>query len=881
MTTAFRPARNRDAYAAIRGYVYQIDRTVDRWLDLTPDEWLELERGEDIDVAGRAADAGLDPAAEARLLEQVKHREANLTLRSPAVSEALANFLDHHASNPRVHLRFCFVTNATVGHEQLRPFPGGLPGVELWEQIRGGRYSPEQLPAALDQLRQFLNTLQRPDGLALSVWDGWKTFLAANPAGGFERLVRGFEFSTGRPDAGRMASVVRDKLVSLGVCLATDAPSLHDRLFVYVARLLTAAGLKRLTAADRTRVLAEPAFPTADRAMLDRLRGIVGEHAVRLDDMEVRQHDFEEQLTGLLMPGTPTTRFVRGLIDVELTLPIPVARLSRRTAAVRRLCALLDSRTWVAVHGGPDAGKSQLGLLVAEAHGGCRGWVRFHHDQRPAEAADLADAALARLAGWHQRPARAGWQPEAAAAVGADALVVLDDLPRLADDVAATERFAQLGIACRQSGVRVLSTSQFMLPGRVRAALGDGLSDDPVPPFTDDEAGELFHAFGAPDTLTGSQGVPFMNGLAGGHPLLLAATAEFLRDRGWAYREEEFAALLRGDHTQRVMPEVVGRLTHTLDDTQRELLYRLTLPLGTFSDAEAMALAAVSPAVSRPRERFSRLLGSWVQQDSATRLAVSPLVRPLGRTELADDVRVGCYRELAGQLIRGGTLDQSSGESAVLYSLEARQYDQAAILYVSGLSSVLREPRHPSITRFIDKWRDTPLPGGLSVGAKLMVRAYQWAAFTRHDLDSRYVLADADALLEAATGADGWGVIALAVNGVSHGRQDARRVLRYIRRALALPQVYGRDGGELVFDTVFLPDTLWMLVTDLDTPAALSDWLDAAEAVPAAARQRFWASDRARQAVLLVPNRLYLTECDRPAAEAGLDGGVAGHGRGP
>ena len=47
---AFTTMRNRDAWATIRGYVYQVELTIDRWLTLQPEQVLELERGEDIDT---------------------------------------------------------------------------------------------------------------------------------------------------------------------------------------------------------------------------------------------------------------------------------------------------------------------------------------------------------------------------------------------------------------------------------------------------------------------------------------------------------------------------------------------------------------------------------------------------------------------------------------------------------------------------------------------------------------------------------------------------------------------------------------------------------------------------------------------------------------
>src|SRR4051812_4157747 len=103
-------ARDRDAYAAIRGFVYQVDLTVERWLDLDDGVHLELESGEDIDQVSRQL-AGGEPREWDRLLEQVKHRIAPITLTSESVRAALANFHEHHRLNPVPRLRFRFSTN--------------------------------------------------------------------------------------------------------------------------------------------------------------------------------------------------------------------------------------------------------------------------------------------------------------------------------------------------------------------------------------------------------------------------------------------------------------------------------------------------------------------------------------------------------------------------------------------------------------------------------------------------------------------------------------------------------------------------------------------------------------------------------------------------
>src|SRR5438270_225786 len=132
----FAITRDRDAWSVIRGFVYQVELTIDRWLSLQLNQVLELERGEDIDTIQRAMTSAEEE--QARLLEQIKVRETSLTLRSDAARAALASFFEHYQANKDLNLCFRYVTNARIGTERDSPAPGGASLIVIWEQIRGG-----------------------------------------------------------------------------------------------------------------------------------------------------------------------------------------------------------------------------------------------------------------------------------------------------------------------------------------------------------------------------------------------------------------------------------------------------------------------------------------------------------------------------------------------------------------------------------------------------------------------------------------------------------------------------------------------------------------------------------------------------------------------
>jgi hypothetical protein len=103
----------RDASDVIAGFVFQIDLTIQRWLELKDDEILELERGEDLDVIQLAG----EDVPETRILEQMKRRSTSaISLKSGDALTAVAHFCEHRKNNPSVRLRFttCPHTSASL-----------------------------------------------------------------------------------------------------------------------------------------------------------------------------------------------------------------------------------------------------------------------------------------------------------------------------------------------------------------------------------------------------------------------------------------------------------------------------------------------------------------------------------------------------------------------------------------------------------------------------------------------------------------------------------------------------------------------------------------------------------------------------------------------
>src|SRR2546430_13054600 len=124
MAPEFKKIPDRDAYAVIRGFLYQVQITVRAWIQLPDDEVLEVEAGEDCDWVKLVT---VEYYAQVeRLLGQTKFRSRSLRFRSPEALMSLFHFYKHSRNNPDVQLRFRYITNAEPGSDRGVPHASGL-----------------------------------------------------------------------------------------------------------------------------------------------------------------------------------------------------------------------------------------------------------------------------------------------------------------------------------------------------------------------------------------------------------------------------------------------------------------------------------------------------------------------------------------------------------------------------------------------------------------------------------------------------------------------------------------------------------------------------------------------------------------------------------
>ena len=167
--------------------------------------------------------------------------------------------------------------------------------------------------------------------------------------------------------------------------------------------------------------------------------------------------------------GLTTTAF--GSSEMLILAPIAcddepppiVEKCSKRTITVNRIRHELVNRRWYAMYGGIGTGKTHLGVLLAAEHTGRCVWFRLR-DRDPAQALSIIDGTLGRIRRRQAGQTKAMWYEECCIALGHDAVLVLDDLPRTSGREGIDDTLIFLGRAAGRAKITLITISPFPLP---------------------------------------------------------------------------------------------------------------------------------------------------------------------------------------------------------------------------------------------------------------------------------------------------------------------------------------------------------------------------------------------------------------------------------
>ena len=893
MDTPFVYNPQRDAWKTIRGFVYQVELTVIRWLTLAKDAVLYCECGEDIDQVRQLLEA--DTTSQERLLEQVKVR-ARITLNSEEVITSLVRFRESARENPHIHIHFRFATTATPGREQNATFPRRLTGIEAWNALREGQFSNDEVQEFVGALRTLISRASCPKDLHENVFRQFQANIAAADASQIvQNLIQRCEWATGLPEPRQLRNEIQSLLLTQArVHHAKEAQQLTEVLTVYVLRLLTDKGEKRLTVEDLDRVLHDGSMSEFDRRLLTHLLRFSEQAETYLSRLSSQMDIVSQDVASLRHVPQQLNQlfqqFAGGgghFLPLQLPLPdeppnMPVI-FSRRAELVHTYCDELSRVTWLALVGATGMGKTVVARFIATAYAPKNTvWISLRGDRVQEPASRHLELHLLRVASGPDRPDLIatyflGALPFSQLArivalrLGPKALLVLDELPDLLKTPPLKDSLVHLAMALEETDGKLLTTSQRDIPLSIKSHCNAPFVEKQIPLMTVEDVREVLTAAGMPVALMNDKFLSFLCGITHRHPALLLASSLYLRSIGWYLSDAQLSRLLTGDPTGEVRTETRRQVLRLLPDGQRSLLYRLSLIGSPFNAKLLKDVAAISPAIAHAMDLLLELTGPWVHKVGADQFEVSPLLHKTGADTLDMDVQKRVHSTVGYYYLRQHTLGPSQIVELITHFIAAREWAALVPVFLQ-LSGELTEKSRAEFFdvfafAFSSSWpEDMPLP------TRIAFRMIQIRIRSVLGQDTQQYNAEIEALIQRAdTEAIVVAFGALLLTGPLNPAADA---LLAARRALQACRLYPQLPDRMRDSTIEtrLASLLWVGLSNIKSHQDIRYILAILKEMNAAERQAAFAHEELCEAPRMFVDKCWSLELERPKEERDWQG---------
>jgi hypothetical protein len=842
MTIPFVHNPQRDAWKAIRGFYYQVELTVIRWLDLQADTILYCECGEDIDHVKQLLDA--DDAAPARLLEQIKTRE-KITLRNREALTALARFHEAVVKNPSLPILYRFSTTATPGREQGIQFPRNLSGIAAWNSVREGAFKADEVQKLVVALKHLVASASRPKDFPEEMFLQFQNYIAsAEPGALIDDFIRRYEWATDLPDPPRLREEIESRLLRQSRAhRQEEAKQLADVLIVHVVELLTKKGEKRLTVEELERLLRERSITEVDRRILTRLLSFVEQAEAYLPSLTSQVESISQKLT----PIPAIEQMLGGLIQqvsgiqaqlLPVQLPPPddppvrPAIFAKRAELVHELHRKLSEVTWLNIAGAAGLGKTYIARLLAEAHGLDRTvWISLRGEQTTEGLLNYLDRHLLKLGG---HPNCSGLTQAyaigalsfselsrvTAARLTSEGLLVIDELPDLLKIPQVGEKLVELTLAFQESGGRLLTTAQRNVLPSVTQHLHDtdsAFAERLIPSMTLQDVDEMLTAAEAPPALHHPGYLNLIHSATRGHPALVAATISFLRRNKWTV--DEIISILMGDPLEEVRAETRRKVFQLLPkDNLRELLEllnRISLIGAPFDMPLVRDVAAVPPPIPLPAELLTELTGPWVYKLGSDRFEVSPLLSNAGQNTLEPMLQRTIHLRIVSHYFRKRTVNPTQVFQIITHLIAARD-SQILMGFLLQITSQINDGSHAEIfepiTMLFKSWpQDAPL------ALRIAIRTAQIRILSLLGKDAKSHIAELDTMVRQIDDFDlRTAIAALLLIGPFNPAADPVMVAR---KTLQVCRLYSRlpSDEQPLPSNILLESLIWARLIDIRT----------------------------------------------------------------
>ena len=834
----FKEISNRDAWSTIRGFVYQVDFTILRWLELKEHDLLELERGEDIDLVQR----DLAQQEISRELEQVKYREGKVTLNTDLTLELLKNFYDHKINNPGRAVSFRFLTNAEYAQERPALFTNGDKGIERWIKLYDPSTSWEnnETVSVLQKhiqkkiTEQFIPLTRKLLDEQIKKDAEWKAFHSyLDDPGNLKDFILTFEWAGQKEDQISIVETVLDKIRTE---FKTEEPkTFYERLFVFVFKLLSSKGIKQLDAKTlRTQGLESTKSPQ-DRELVGLLRSLLSQVDQRLRNLE-QQSDAQSKALNTVFKDVEALKydaiFSYRLQNISTSAPGTILNGTVRAEKVKEILDLLNLLPWLAFHGINGSGKTQMASLVSKEFQDVY-WLDLREYQSDLRLTALAiEFFLATISNCHPQTDKKEWVAQVIANLPEGSLLIFNDVPRLDDSVPGLiELFRILINLLETSSTKLITTSNFHFPNSITHRC----SEDSVFvyedfEFNDKEITEYLVNQGATDDFL--RMVPFIAARAHRNPQLTTAMIQHLKSINWgADRDEVLDVVMSTEFAVGVLENAQQAIIkYIVDQSAKELLYRLSLISWTFGMEQVQAVSKVEQEIIHPNEKLQSLLNLWIQLRGQGKYEISPLIQNIGVNNLDQESVKNIHRAIGESILASKSLNQFSANRAFMAFLSGKDFDNAGMVLLKMYEATTskEEGKILDSSGMLLYWTSTDFPTEMGIGMKVMIRREQLRLYKLIDRDISKLLEKTNRIFEdgnATVPEEGISRLVLVITYF----EDLPVADFFDHMSFVLKNLTEIEEVTRIFDDfTMLSNLIWLPVMKINTLKNVDSWIEIA-----------------------------------------------------
>ncbi|MDB5226897.1 MAG: hypothetical protein JWN78_1090 [Bacteroidota bacterium] len=729
----FKEIANRDAWYVIRGYVYQVDYTILKWINLANNEILELEKGEDIDIIN-------DKITEfdIRELEQVKYLENNITLNNEKSLETILNYFLHRTNNPNTKIIFRFITNTSYGIERPAIFISGEAGIDVWNKLcetENIDVNDNRLILIKDHLKNTCNKFISRKDAQTNNWLLFSNYLKDSSPESFKEFIFNFNWSINKGDATQINETIKQALLSKFKVEKKDSEQIYSKLFLYVFKLLTHKETKQLALADLNNCIKKQ-VSQSDQLLLNLLKQFTDNIHIKLLKLE---SDITNNASSLLaltqkietqLPSD--TVFEYHLKNFSISHPSQIVNGSERDKKVNLILERFKDITWISLCGINGSGKTQLAALVSNKFEQ-KWWLdlrSYNSNEHLSYAIFLEFLKL--ISSETVLHNKEMWVTKVASLLPKNSLIILNDIPRVNNPTLFSETLILLANAFSKYSIKLLTTSNYTIPENIKSSIEtDILFEYGDLQFTDEETIEYLLNSGAPSHILNY--LSLITSLSERNPRLTTAMIQHLKNLHWGTNSTDVIdILLKKEFTNNILSDAqLSITTYLYDPALRELLYRLSLISWEFDLQIVKNVCQVDEKILHHSEKLQQLVNIWIQGFSNDTFQISPLIKDIGKNNLTDVVIKNTHLAIANTIIESKQLDQVKASRAITEFISAQDYDQAGII----LSLVYRSARTKQEILTIKEWgylyywSGINLPEGMHMMQKISIRSEQVRLF--------------------------------------------------------------------------------------------------------------------------------------------------------